>query len=66
MGTDDAALAAAITGVKLGVPTTYLGEAGENAPLVARVAELTLDATADAGDGARAVRELAESRLPSA
>lgn len=65
-GTHDAALAAAITGVKLGIPTAYLGDPGGNAPLAARVAELVLDATADSAASARAVRELAESRIPSA
>jgi hypothetical protein len=62
-GADDAALAAALTAVKLGIPTVWAGDAGEEIPLAARVAELTLDATGDAGEGARAIRELAESKI---
>jgi hypothetical protein len=63
-GEDDPALAAAVTAVKLGIPTAWVGAEGAEIPLVARVTELRLDATADAGDSARAVRELAESRMP--
>jgi hypothetical protein len=65
VGVDDAVVAAALTAVKLDIPTAWVGDRADPVPLVARVAELTLDATADAADGARAVRELAESRLRS-
>ena len=64
-GGDDTALAAALTAVKLGIPTAWIGDAGGEIPLVARVAELTLDATGDAAGTARAIRELAESKIPS-
>jgi hypothetical protein len=61
-GADDAALAAALTAVKLGIPTAWAGDAGGEPPLVARVAELRLDATADVAQRASAIRELAESK----
>jgi hypothetical protein len=64
-GTGDAALAAALTAVKLDIPTAWLGGATGELPLVARVAPTTLDATADAAENARAIRALAESRSPS-
>ena len=64
-GADDAALAAALTAVKLGIPTAWIGDSGGEVPLVARVAELTLDATGDAAEAARAIRELGESKIPS-
>jgi hypothetical protein len=64
-GADDAALAGALTAVKLGIPTAWAGDAGEETPLASRVAELTLDATGDARESARAIRELAESKIPS-
>ena len=57
-GDGDAALAAALTAVKLGIPTAWLRPAKRREPLVARVADETLDATADAGALA-AVRDLA-------
>ena len=63
-GADDVALAAALTAVKLGVPTAWAGAEAEEVPLVARVAELTVDATRDAAEGARAIRELAQPRIP--
>jgi hypothetical protein len=62
-GEGDSALAAAVTAVKLGIPTAWVGADGGEIPLVARVAELRLDATADAAQSARAVRELVESRI---
>jgi hypothetical protein len=64
-GADDAALAAALTAVKLGIPTAWIGDADGEVPLVARVAELPLDATADAAQTAQGIRELADSKIPS-
>jgi hypothetical protein len=66
VGTDDAALGAALTAVKAGVPTAWAGDRGRESPLVAHVAELTIDATADAAEGARAVTELVARKMPSA
>lgn len=60
-GTDDAALAGALTAVKLDIPTAWLGVLTRELPLVARIAPVTLDATAGAAQNARAVRDLAES-----
>ena|SRR5215211_477405 len=62
-GADDVALAAALTAVKLGIPTAWAGDGGAEIPLVARVAELRLDATADAAQRAGAIRGLAESKI---
>ena len=59
-GDGDPALGAALTAVKLGIPTAWLRPA--DAPrdaLVGRVADLSLDATTDAEVLATAVRELA-------
>jgi hypothetical protein len=65
-GTDDAALAAAITAVKLGIATAWVGRGDGDVPLVAHAAELTIDATADAAESARAVTELVARKMPSA
>lgn len=62
----DAALAAALVAVKLEIPTAWLrpADAGAEDELVGRVADLTLDASHDADETARAVRDLAMPRLP--
>ena len=59
-GAGDAALGAALTAVKLGIPSAWLApaDAVESGELTGRVADLTVDATADPGAGARAIREL--------
>jgi hypothetical protein len=64
-GAGDAALAAALTAVKLDIPTAWLGEAAGELPLVARVAPITLDATASAAENSLAIRDLAESKITS-
>jgi hypothetical protein len=65
-GTDDDALAAAITAVKLGIPTAWVGRVDGDAPLAAHAAELALDATADVAASARAVAELVARNIPPA
>lgn len=65
-GTGDGALAAALTAVKLQIPTGWLRQADspEDA-LIARVADASLDATAPAADLAAQVRDLAARRIPA-
>ena len=65
-GTGDAALGVALTAVKLQIPTAWLrsGDVG-GAPLVARVVDESLDATAGAGDLDSQVRDLAARKLPA-
>lgn len=65
-GDADEALAVALTAVKLEIPTAWLRPA--DAPrdgLVGRVADLCLDATADAAAVAVAMRELAAPTIPA-
>jgi hypothetical protein len=66
VGAGDTELAAALTAVKLDIPTAWVGDQGAETPLVARVAELPLDATSDAARSAVAIRELTESRITPA
>ena len=59
-GDGDAALAVALTAVKLSIPTAWLRPGGATGhPLVDRVADEALDATADAAQLAASVRALA-------
>jgi len=59
-GDGDAALAAALTAVKLSIPTAWLRPGSTTGhPLVERVADRALDATADAAQLAASVRALA-------
>lgn len=66
-GGGDAALAAALTAVKLEIPTAWLPPAaGDPADaLPSLVADLTLDASRDASANAQAVRALAAPTLSS-
>ncbi|MGI9019619.1 MAG: hypothetical protein ACR2G3_02775 [Solirubrobacterales bacterium] len=66
VGSGDFALGAALTAVKLRVATAWVRVAEDDAAaLIGRVAGVTLDATADAGELAAAVRELDAPRIPS-
>ena len=58
-GAGDEALGAALTAVKLGIPTAWLRPDEPTAGLTGRVADLTLDATDGAPAIAAAIRELA-------
>ena len=64
-GGGDPALAAALTAVKLGVPIAWIPppDADVQVHLTGRVADLTVEATEDARDGARAIAGLAASTL---
>lgn len=66
-GGGDDALAAALVAVKLGVPTAWISppDAEIEVHLTRRVADLTVDATQNARDGARAIAEMAASTLRS-
>jgi hypothetical protein len=65
-GDDDEALATALTAVKLEIPTAWLRPAASSADaLVGRVADVSLDATADAEAVAAALAELASPRIPA-
>jgi hypothetical protein len=57
-GTGDEVLAAALTAVKLAIPTVWLAS-GEVGALIGRVADRSVDASAGAPAAAGAVRELA-------
>jgi hypothetical protein len=62
-GGGDPALAAALTAVKLGVPVAWIPPPDPEVEvhLTRRVADLTVEATEDARDGARAIAEMAAS-----
>ena len=66
-GTGDEALGAALTAVKLGIPTCWLrpADASVEEDLIGRVADLTLAATDDAAAASLAIRELAAPKLSS-
>ncbi len=64
-GQDDRALAAALTAVKLQIPTGWLGPAGTGDAPVARIADARLDATTPAVDLATAIRDLTARTIPS-
>ena len=62
-GEGDEALAAALTAVKLQIPTGWLGPAEDS--LLGRLADASVDATAPAADLASAVRGLAARTIPA-
>ncbi len=65
-GSGDAALAVALTAVKLQIPTGWVRYASSPADtLIARVADQTIDATAPAGDLALQVKALGARRIPA-
>lgn len=65
-GADDAALAVALTAVKLQIPTGWLAEDDSvEGALIGRVADASVDASAPAGEVASQVSELAARRLPA-
>jgi hypothetical protein len=64
-GSGDVALAAALAAVKLGIPCAWIEppEAGDAGRLVGRVVDLSVDATGDAAELARAVAGIATPTL---